>query len=298
MEPQLEEKARRNQSRFVRWLGQFGLSFAGSFMAMVLLGLGALFLLGDESLGGRTDAEAWVPAYGCNVVGIAVRGPISVSGYGYAEEECMDGCPAETISDEVIEYIHAASEDDAIKAILLDIDSGGGEPVASEEIATALAAAGKPSVAWVRQYATSGAYWIASAADTIVASANSDVGGIGVTMSYLDNVALNEQEGLRFNSLSSGKYKDSGSPDKELTDDEAALFARDLAIMHANFIAAVAQNRELSIEQVTALSDGSTMLGRMALENGLIDTVGGQAEAYAALVEAVGEEPEICWAGI
>lgn len=279
-------------------LGHFGLVFAACLLAILAVGGTALLFLGEEVLGGRSSAEAWTPAPGCNVVGIAVRGPITVSASGFAPEECLYDCEYVTSSDEVLEYLNEARDNDAIKAILIDIESGGGEPVPSEEIAVAITQTEKPSVAWIRQVGASGAYWIASAADTIVASENSDVGSIGITMSYLDNVTANEEQGLTYNSLSSGKYKDAGNPDRTLTEEEVELFKRDLAILHANFIKAVSINRSLPLDQVTALADGSSMLGAMAKENGLIDVIGGQKEAYEILASQIGEEPVICWAGL
>lgn len=276
----------------------FIIVFSASLLAMSTFGIGAITLVGDSFGGGGTDAESWSPSMGCNVVGIAVHGDISITPYSYSPEECAEGCPSGTYSDDVIQYLHTAREDDSILAVLLDVSSYGGEPVASEEIAEAVKNTEKPSVAWIRQSGTSGAYWIASAADTIIASANSDVGSIGITMSYLDNVNKNNQEGLTYNSLSSGKYKDAGNPDRALTEEEVDLFRRDLAIIHANFIAAVAENRALPLEQVAALADGSSMLGAMAIENGLVDAIGGQKEAYAALEEKIGEEPVVCWGGL
>ena len=288
-----EEAAKRNQKGALKALGLLGIVFGGCLLAMVTLGGVGLLLLGEDMLGGRTYAETWTPSLGCNVVGIAVRGEIGIT------SDCTDeGCYVTTASDDIIEYLKTAREDDSIQAILIDIDSPGGGPVASEEIANAIKATSKPTVAWVRQYAASGAYWIASAADTIVASPNSDVGSIGVSMSYLDATNANEQDGLTFNSLSTGRYKDTGSPDKPLTDDEKALLERDLYITHENFIAAIAENRGLSLEVVSELADGSTMLGKMALDNGLIDTLGGQEEAYGILRDAIGEEPEVCWGGL
>jgi protease-4 len=286
------------KSPALRILGNFGLVFAACLLAILAVGGTALLFLGEEVLGGRSSAEAWTPALDCNVVGIAVRGPITVSAGGFAPEECLYGCEYITSSDEVLEYLNEARDNNDIKAILIDIESGGGEPVPSEEIAMAVKNTEKPSVAWIRQVGTSGAYWIASAADTIIASANSDVGSIGITMSYLDNVNKNYQEGLTYNSLSSGKYKDAGNPDRALTEEEVDLFRRDLAIIHTNFIAAVAANRAMPLEQVAALADGSTMLGAMALENGLIDAIGGQKEAYTVLEELIGEEPVVCWGGL
>ena len=279
-------------------LGVFILVFLATGAALGVGALGVLWFLGEEVLGGRTSAEAWAPAFDCNVVGIAVRGPIVIASDTIPAEDCVNGCPVVTASDDVLEYLRTASENDAIKGVILDIESGGGYPVPSEEIANAVAEVGKPSVAWVRQIAASGAYWIASAADTIVASPNSDVGSIGVSMSYLDYSGQNEEDGLNFNSLSSGKFKDTGSPDKPLTDEERTLLERDIKITHANFVAAVAANRGLTVEQVQAMADGSTMLGAMAQGSGLVDALGGQSEAYAALATAIGEEPVICWAGI
>lgn len=276
----------------------FGVVFTACLLASLTLGFALILIMGDEVLGDDTTAEAWTPSFGCNVVGIAVRGPISVSGYALSPEECSEGCPAQAASDELLEYLDTIRKDSSIKGVLIDIESGGGEPVPSEEIAAAIKELEKPSVAWIRQTGVSGAYWIASAADTIVASENSDVGGIGITMSYVDNVAQNEQQGLTYNSLSSGKYKDAGDPNRILTEEEVELFTRDLVTIHANFIKAVSINRSLPLEHVTAIADGSSMLGAMALENGLIDVLGGRAEAYAALEEQIGEEPVICWAGV
>jgi len=93
-------------------------------------------------------------------------------------------------------------------------------------------------------------------------------------MSYLDNTKQNQAEGLTYNQLSVGKFKDSGNPDQPLTAEEKELFMRDIKILHENFIKAVAENRNLDIEKVGVMADGSTMLGDMAIENGLIDRIG------------------------
>ena len=127
------------------------------------------------------------------------------------------------------------------------------------------------------------------------ASANSDVGSIGVTMSYVDASKQNQEQGLTYNQLSSGKFKDSGNPDKALTDEERQLMMRDLNIVYDNFVKAVAANRNLAVETVRVLADGSTMMGSMALENKLIDKIGGFTEATQYLKETIGAEPVICW---
>jgi protease-4 len=97
-----------------------------------------------------------------------------------------------------------------------------------------------------------------------------------------------QKEGLRFVSLSSGKYKDYGNPDKPLTAEERALLERDLKIYHDQFIKEVSENRNLPIEDVAKLADGSSMPGELALHNKLIDALGDQETARAWFAEQLG----------
>jgi protease-4 len=94
--------------------------------------------------------------------------------------------------------------------------------------------------------------------------------------------------------LSSGKFKDTGSPDKELTAEEKELFMRDIKILHEAFVKRVAENRKLDIEKIEKLADGSTMLGKAAKENGLIDEVGDIYSAEEWIKNELKIEPEIC----
>lgn len=204
-------------------------------------------------------------------------------------------CDSITSSEDLIWALDEAADNPNIKAVVLEVDSGGGSPVAAEEAAALLKKLGKPSVAWVRESAASAAYWIASAADTIIAAENSDIGSIGVTYSYVDNAKQNLSEGLTYNQLTTGKYKDTGTPDRALTADERALIQRDLDISLQTFIKAVATNRNLSVDKVTALADGSTMLGAMALKNGLIDQLGTKQEVWKQLEEDINDTPNVCW---
>ena len=209
-------------------------------------------------------------------------------------EECRQ-IVDEASSEDIISEIKKAEKDDSIKAIILKIDSLGGYPVAAQEVANALKRAKKPTVALIGEYGDSAAYYAATGADIIFASANSDIGCIGVTRSYLDNVKKNQKDGLTYNQLSVGKFKDMFSHDKILTADEKQLIMRDVKIIHENFIKDVAENRNLDIEKVRKLADGSSMLGQMALENGLINKIGGIYEVEEYLKEKIGEDVKICW---
>ena len=84
-------------------------------------------------------------------------------------------------------------------------------------------------------------------------------------------------------------------PEKPLTADERALAMRDLQISHEIFVKAVAENRMMDISKVRLLADGSSILGKMALENGLIDRIGGYSEVEGYLTEMMGYEPVVCW---
>ncbi|MBU2566496.1 S49 family peptidase [Patescibacteria group bacterium] len=244
--------------------------------------------IGDE------DRKTEVDDYGCNVHGIELHGELTTylvssgSDDGYGSDDA-------TASQDVVYAIKKAEQDDDVKAILLEVDSYGGYPVAGEEVARAVKESIKPIVGLIREGGASAAYLAVSGADRIIASKSSDVGSISVTMSYLDNVKQNQDQGLKYVSLTSGKFKDTGNPNKPLTDEDQELLMRDVKILHNNFVEMVAENRGMEIKDVEALADGSTMLGEMALENGLIDQIGGMQEVQDYLKDVIGEEVVICW---
>ena len=113
-------------------------------------------------------------------------------------------------------------------------------------------------------------------------------------MSYLDSSVKNRKDGLTYNALSSGKFKDTGDPDKPLTNEEKELLMRDILISHQLFMEFVAENRNMPLEKVKGLADGSTMMGEMALSNSLIDAIGGEYEAKEWLGDQLQEDINIC----
>lgn len=230
----------------------------------------------------------------CSVAGIDLHGEIFTYIPDHSENDSSFG-PDVVASENITWLIKRANEDSKIKAILVEVDSGGGSPVAGEEISTAIENSDKPVVALVREIGASSAYLAISSADKIFASKNSDVGGIGITRSYLNNIAKNFKDGYTYEQLSAGKYKDSGSPDKPLTSEERALFLRDINIVYGNFIEAVSKNRNIPLEEVKRMADGSTVLGEMAKVLGLIDEIGGIDEVEKYLEEIIGEKSEVCW---
>lgn len=243
---------------------------------------------------GESDNSQNMYGEECSVKGIVLRGGIVTYVPDHAEGDYNFNYNV-TASEDVVWFIENANRNEDAKAILLEVDSGGGSPVAGEEIANAVKNSTKPVVALIRDIGASAAYWAVSGADRIFASKNSDVGSIGVTMSYLNNVEKNKTEGYTYEQLSSGKFKDAGSADLPLTKEEKELFMRDVNILYQNFMEAVSQNRNIPIEKVESFADGSTVLGERAKELGLIDEVGGINEVEKYLETTLGTKPVICW---
>lgn len=197
-------------------------------------------------------------------------------------------------SEDIVSVLESAENDDAIKAIIVEIDSTGGLLSAGEEIMTQLKKSSKPVAAVIRDYGTSAAYLIATGADRIYASKFSNVGSIGVTMSYLDSSQKNESEGLIYQQLSSAKFKDSGDPNKPLSAEEKKMFMRDVEKMHQIFLEYVAQNRNMDANAVEKLADGSTLVGEDAKAAGLVDEIGDIDSAKEWLGQELQIEPVVC----
>ncbi len=262
-------------------------------IGITIVMIACLIVITNEALWWLEDEEYYSDEYSyeegsyenCNVAIIDLKGFLDTDFY----EEGDVG------SSDIVWAIEDAEISDDIKAIILDVDSGGGYLIAGEEISNALSRAKKPTVALIRSIGTSAAYLSAIGSDVVFASKNSDVGSIGVTISYLDNVKQNQMEGLNYNQLSAGKYKDMMSSDKPLTYEEKLLIERDLKIMHENFIEMVAEKRNLDIGKVRSLADGSSMMGQMALDNGLIDYLGDFYDVRQYLADLIDEEVVVCW---
>tara|TARA_Y100000310_G_scaffold313336_1_gene361590 strand:+ start:161 stop:1045 length:885 start_codon:yes stop_codon:yes gene_type:complete len=193
-----------------------------------------------------------------------------------------------TPSSEIVSFIEDAAADDSIRAILLEVNSPGGSAVAAEEVAFAIEQAGKPTAAWIRDIGTSGAYWIASSTDHIVASRMSIVGSIGVTASYLQFSGLLSDYNISYQRLVAGKYKDIGSPLRDMTREERILLQRQLDLVHGFFIDTIAENRNLSRVSVAKMATGMFFVGSDAHAKGLVDELGGKAAALAYLESEIG----------
>lgn len=186
-------------------------------------------------------------------------------------------------SSQVISQLEKASNDPSIEAVVLEINSPGGTPVASAEIVSAVKDMDKPVVAWIRETGASGAYWIASSADYIIAHDLSITGSIGVTSSYLEFNGFLDEYNITYNRQVVGQYKDMGSPLKHMTTLERYKNQKLLGTIYNYFVADVAANRNLSIADVKKLATGEVYLGLDAKDLGLVDQLGSKKELTAYL---------------
>ena len=180
-------------------------------------------------------------------------------------------------SDEIVEEITNHAEDSSIKAIIVRVDSPGGGVVASQEIFNALQNArkeGKKIVVSMGSVAASGGYYIAAAADRIVANPGTLTGSIGVKMEFANIEKLLEKVGVKGMVVKAGAYKDIGSPFRDMTVQEQKLLQTVIDDVHGQFIEAVAGGRHMPVADVRAIADGSIFTGRQALTLKLVDQLG------------------------
>ena len=200
----------------------------------------------------------------------------------------------------VVEKLVKLRKNGTVKAIVLRIDSPGGGVGPAQEIFSEVKKAQKEKkvLASMGSVAASGGYYIACAADTIMANPGTITGSIGVIMESLNAEELLHKLGLRSMVVKSGKHKDLGSPLRAMTEEEKKLLQGVLDSVHGQFIQAVAEGRKLPVEKVRELADGRIFSGDQARNLGLIDELGSleDAIALAAKMAGIRGEPEVLYA--
>jgi protease-4 len=187
-------------------------------------------------------------------------------------------------SRQVIRDLESLVEDPGIRAIVLRVDSPGGGAAASQEIFEYVRGVQEqdvPLVVSMGSVAASGGYYIACTADTIFANPGTLTGSIGVVMSFTNLEELFGKIGLDFEVIKSGRFKDTGSWSRQMTDAERALLQETIDDIHAQFVEAVAEGRGMEYDAVAALADGRIFSGRQALQAGLVDRLGTLEDAVA-----------------
>ena len=193
-------------------------------------------------------------------------------------------------SDDFVETLQDLAERPGIGAVVVRINSPGGAVAPSQEMYTAIRrlAGTKPVVASLGSVAASGGYYVASAADVIVASPGTLTGSIGVIMSLMNVEGLLGKLGVMPEVLKAGANKDMGSPFRALTPEDRAVFQTMLDQVHTQFIDAVAAGRKMDPAEARKLADGRIYSGQQAKDLGLVDELGGLEEAVRIAGERAG----------
>lgn len=203
-----------------------------------------------------------------------------------AKGTILDGVqePGSIGGDSTAKLLRKARNNDKVKAVVLQVDSGGGSAFASEVIrqeVLLLKEAGKPVIASMSSVAASGGYWISASADKIFAEPTTITGSIGIfgvfntvenTLDYVgihtDGVSSNELNGI--------------SPDRPLEEGYKTIIQMSIERGYDRFISLVAEERDMTLEQVDEIAQGRVWVGTQALKLGLVDELGGLEEAVAA----------------
>jgi protease-4 len=189
--------------------------------------------------------------------------------------------------DELTDY----ADDPSIKAIVLRIDSPGGGVVVSQEIYNAVKYAkreGKKIVVSMGTVAASGGYYVAAAADKIVANPGTLTGSLGVKMEFTNIEKLLDKIGVKGQVVKAGEYKDIGSPYRDMTAPEKKLLQDVIDDVHSQFIEAIVEGRNLPVADVKAIADGRIFTGRQALALKLVDQLGDLADSIRVAGDLAG----------
>ena len=206
-----------------------------------------------------------------------------------------------TVSKNIVEDLNYFNEKSNIIAIVVRLNTPGGGVAASQEIyekVKKIADKGtKPIIASMGGMAASGGYYIALGADTIIANPGTVTGSIGVIMSYPIISDLMDKIGVQYETIKSGKLKDSGSSFRNLTEEERMYFQGLIDDLHSQFAMVVSQERGIPIKEVRKYATGQVYSGKQAMNAGLIDILGTFEDAVHLAAQKAGylDTPEIIY---
>ncbi len=253
------------------------------------------------------------------LIGVAVLGLFAISifalmsgragsGFGVGDRIAVvpiEGAIGSEMAKDVNRYLKQYAEDDRVKAIILRIDSPGGAVAPSQEIYREVVRAReegkKKIVVSMGSVAASGGYYIACPADVIFANPGTITGSIGVISEFVNYKELAEWAKLKTVTFKTGEFKDTGSPTRDLTENDKKYFQSLIQEMYGQFVTAVFNGRkgrgtvgqELSDEaKVKALADGRVFTGQTGKQNGLVDEIGNFEDAIRHTAKLVGIKGE------
>ncbi|MFH2056184.1 MAG: signal peptide peptidase SppA [bacterium] len=201
-------------------------------------------------------------------------------------------------SREICRQLDRWADDDNVRAIVLHINSPGGVVAPAQEIYEKVLAVkeetDKPIVASMASVCASGGYYIACAADRVVANPGTLTGSIGVILSWPVYGELMDKIGIQMETIKSGEVKDIGSPYRDASDTDREIMQALVDDAYQQFVEVVVEQRGLSMPEVIQIADGSVFTGRQARDLGLVDTLGTYEDAldFAAELAGMDKDPE------
>jgi protease IV len=198
---------------------------------------------------------------------------------------------SQTILSQLVRF----KEDKDISAVIVRINSPGGAVAPSQEIFREIRKTSqtKKVVASLGSVAASGGYYVAAAADRIVANPGTITGSIGVIVEFIQIQELLNKIGVGFEVLKSGEFKDMGSPHRKLTPQDKAVIQSLIGDIQEQFVEAVAEGRGLPVEKIREIADGRVFSGEKAMELGLVDELGNFQDAVDMTKEMAGIRGEV-----
>jgi protease-4 len=193
---------------------------------------------------------------------------------------------------EIMEQLEDFGRDDSIVAVVLRIDSPGGGVAASQEIYDAVLELKKKKkvVVSMGSVAASGGLLIACGADKIVANAGTITGSISAIMQFANIEELLKKIGLKSSVVKSGKYKDIGSPLRDMTPEERKIIQDLIDDIYNQFVDVIVRDRNIARKQVVAIADGRVFTGRQAKKYGLVDYIGDMGAAAKIACQLAGRD--------
>jgi protease-4 len=205
-----------------------------------------------------------------------------------------DGIKARSL----VKYVESAINNSNVKAIVLRVDSPGGDALAADLIADVLRKnkGKKPVIVSQGYVAASGGYWLSMYADTIVAAPNTITGSIGVIGSFIYNKNFKEELGLSVDYVKKGKFADLGFgatlpligltlPDRDFTEQELTIAEKGIKTLYKDFVRKVSLGRNKSFDEIEKIAQGRMWAGSDGLRNGLVDVLGGLDTAIKIALE-------------
>lgn len=197
-------------------------------------------------------------------------------------------------SEEIAYGLESLNKRDDVGAVVIVLNSPGGSIVATREVYDAVKGLDKPSVAYFREVAASGAYYVATGTDYIISDPNAITGSIGVITTFTEMEGLLDKLGINVTVVKSGKFKDIGSPYRNMTEEELEIIQSLNNEVFEEFKTIVLQNRgtKLDMNQFNNITDARIMTGRQALRVGLVDEVGNKKDAILKAAQLAGIEAD------